>query len=190
MEQLLQSIEKSVSDKNWLSALFMAICLPDICASIEDKVMGNGARYRDWFNRYPKKLYNAENLLQYMEETRTPENLSRSTPSQIDFYRNKESFAHFTAEQCWALRNACLHQGKDEARLKKFVITFPDHRGYSHLCEFNGVMQLDAAALSLDLVKYVRIWMKDVENDSVIQQKLNSMINVRDYQLDFWSEGK
>ena len=52
MEQFLVSIEKSIEVENWMSAIFTSLCIPDICGAAENKIQGNGARYRDWFNRY------------------------------------------------------------------------------------------------------------------------------------------
>lgn len=65
MEQLLQSVEDSLRNRNWLSALFVAVTLPDICAASEGLISGVGDRYRDWFNRYLKKKYDSANLYEY-----------------------------------------------------------------------------------------------------------------------------
>ena len=50
MQDFTNSIRKAVTDKNWFAALFLALCMPDICGVIETPNEGNGVRYKRWFS--------------------------------------------------------------------------------------------------------------------------------------------
>lgn len=50
MQDFTNSIRKAVTDENWFAALFLALCMPDICGAIETPNEGNGVRYKRWFN--------------------------------------------------------------------------------------------------------------------------------------------
>ena len=50
MKNFTDSIRKAVEDKNWFAALFLALCMPDICGAIETPNDRNGVRYTRWFN--------------------------------------------------------------------------------------------------------------------------------------------
>jgi len=50
MKNFTDSIKKAVTDKNWFAALFLGLCMPDICGAIETPNEGNGIRYKRWFS--------------------------------------------------------------------------------------------------------------------------------------------
>ncbi len=50
MQDFTNSIRKAIIDKNWFAALFLALCMPDICGVIETPNEENGIRYKRWFN--------------------------------------------------------------------------------------------------------------------------------------------
>ena len=58
MERFTNSVKHSLETKNWLSALFLSVALPDICGALENPEMGVGERYRNWFNQYLRIKYN------------------------------------------------------------------------------------------------------------------------------------
>lgn len=49
MKRFTDAIRKSVQDENWFAALFLALCLPDICGSLETPTENVGVRYKRWF---------------------------------------------------------------------------------------------------------------------------------------------
>ncbi len=57
MERIIKSIEKSVENKNWYSALVLALTLPDICGKFEDKGKSSSKRYSEWFDKYLGEEY-------------------------------------------------------------------------------------------------------------------------------------
>lgn len=58
MERLLQSIEKSLKNENWYSALILSLIIPDICGKLEDISKSSSKRYPEWFEKYLGKKYN------------------------------------------------------------------------------------------------------------------------------------
>lgn len=52
MENILISIEDSLQNKNWYSALILSLILPDICAKLEGSKKYSSERYPEWFNKY------------------------------------------------------------------------------------------------------------------------------------------
>lgn len=56
MENIISSIEKALGDKNYFGALFMAVCIPEICGKLE--FPSNKHRYKEWFEKYMPKKYN------------------------------------------------------------------------------------------------------------------------------------
>src|SRR5258706_15740220 len=58
MNSFVESIRFAIKSKNWLSAIFMALTIPDICSSLEGLPQGQ-KRYTDWFDRYLKSKYSS-----------------------------------------------------------------------------------------------------------------------------------
>lgn len=57
MENILKSIENSLQNKNWYSALVLSLILPDICGKLEGNNKSSSERYPEWFNTYLGKKY-------------------------------------------------------------------------------------------------------------------------------------
>lgn len=100
IDDYILEIKKSIDNKNYLSALSVALMIPDICKKVSSENIG----YVQWFNKYAyKKYYNTE----YIEE---PIKKDRSyTLHQIRLNGNV----------CYALRNAILHSGTSYIRFEK-----------------------------------------------------------------------
>ena len=58
MDNILKSIENSLQNKNWYSALVLSHILPDVCAKLEGNGKSSSVRYPEWFNTYLGKKYN------------------------------------------------------------------------------------------------------------------------------------
>jgi hypothetical protein len=52
MENIIKSIENSLQNKNWYSALVLSLILPDICAKLEGSSESSAIRYPKWFEAY------------------------------------------------------------------------------------------------------------------------------------------
>ena len=178
MQQLLSGIDDCLSKENWFGALFIAISLPDICGATEDKIKGNGARYKDWFNRYLKPRYNADNMYEYLNLT-NPSMLQGMPEEMKDSFRARLPIVSFSADDCWSLRNACLHEGVDETKLRKFKITIPARENlHTHMNIFNGVLQLDVIEFCNDIAAGARKWLFDMQNEPDVMAKLNKMMTI------------
>lgn len=57
MDNLINAIKKAMDERNWYAALYMALCLPDICGKIDEPRSKSGRRYKNWFNKYLKHRY-------------------------------------------------------------------------------------------------------------------------------------
>ena len=60
MENIIKSIEKSLRDKNWYSALILSLVLPDICGKFEDAGKSSSQRYPEWFDKYLGEKYKGD----------------------------------------------------------------------------------------------------------------------------------
>ena len=50
MKRFTDSIRKSITNENWFSALFLSLCMPDICGALKTPQEDNGVRYKRWFD--------------------------------------------------------------------------------------------------------------------------------------------
>lgn len=187
MQQILDSVEFSLISENWLSALYVAITLPDICAATENTVKGNGPRYKDWFNRYLKKKYDPDSFYEYVEANH-PERIRSLTSEMVNDYKSRPVLVKFTADYCWALRNAILHEGVDESKLKNFRITVPDERNnIVHLTHdpMRTFVQIDASIFCRDVIIAVKQWQSDMSCRQDVLEKINGMICIREHRFVF-----
>ncbi|MBQ0207047.1 hypothetical protein [Citrobacter portucalensis] len=150
MQRFVSAIRKSVQDKNWLAAVFIALNMPDICSVVQNpyaKVVGE--RYRQWFDRYLKDKY-------------------------------KVGLTKFTAEDCYQFRCKCLHQGilmrdNDE----KFNLTPPVHNMHIHLNEVNGVIQLQVDVFCEDMCQAVEQWINDMSPYPAVTLRMKELIEIK-----------
>lgn len=188
MEQFLSSIERSLNEENWMSAVYMAICIPDICGAAEEKIKNNGERYKNWFNRYLKWWYDPENFYEQYKVL-APDSVNDLGEFMKSQYEARPALVSFTAEECWALRNACLHQGTDEAKLRNFRITIPEFPGKkTHFNNIKNVLQLDASTFCQDLIREARRWLSDTIDDPVVQKNLQKMMKINHSGFIFGSQ--
>ena len=57
MNNIIKSIEISLQNKNWYSALVLSLILPDICSKLEGNKEKTSIRYSKWFNTYLGEKY-------------------------------------------------------------------------------------------------------------------------------------
>jgi hypothetical protein len=96
-----------------------------------------------------------------------------------DSFRARLPIVSFSADDCWSLRNACLHEGVDETKLRKFKITIPARENlHTHMNIFNGVLQLDVIEFCNDIAAGARKWLFDMQNEPDVMAKLNKMMTI------------
>lgn len=178
MQQLINGVEDCIAKQNWFGALFIAISLPDICGATEGVIKGNGARYKDWFNRYLKPKYDSDSSYDFIS-FHSPESLEFLSEHIISEMKEKKPVVAFSAEDCWSLRNACLHEGVDVSKLRKFKITSPPRSGAKiHMNVMDGVLQLDVVEFCKDVVEGVRKWQSDIQDSPELSKKMSELMKI------------
>ncbi|QFH65064.1 hypothetical protein FR773_10120 [Leclercia adecarboxylata] len=152
MDRFVDSIRKSIQDRNWYSAIFMALTMPDICSSIEDPYEERvGFRYRKWFNSYLQESY-------------------------------KLSLIEFTAEDCYQFRCKCLHQGITRREgFEEFEVSETLNGSVIHMNSFNGVIQIQVSQFCEDMCKAVEKWILDMQDRPAITLRMRDLISIRVY---------
>ena len=117
MMEFINDIKKSLKNKTYLSALTLALTIPDICSQVEAKKDdGNREMYIAWFNKY---VY--------------------SEAFEFDKVEFREQA--FDGNMCYALRCKVLHNGNLELkkanpglqiRLDCFQLSIPASANYYH----------------------------------------------------------
>lgn len=100
VDDYILEISNCLETKNYLSALSVALMIPDICR----KIIGDKLSYQDWFNKYVfNKFYNI--------------------PKIEDIDENDESYELYeiklNGDVCYALRNSILHSGTSHISFRK-----------------------------------------------------------------------
>ena len=102
MNLILSELKQALDKQCYLSALTLALTIPDMCGQIEyPSITGKGSvgkRYSKWFDQYVKKYFITDNIV------------------------------FFTGKDCYALRNSILHSGQSNAskRIQMFRLAMPD----------------------------------------------------------------
>ena len=163
MENFIRGLERSVGDKNWYGALFIALALPDICGKIEYPDKSSSQRYKDWFARYLEPHY------------------SRRVGSGETVMLHK----FLSGSDCYALRCALLHQGTDEigeqdAReaLDSFHFTEPPRSGCIHMNQSGKVLQIQVDKFASEMIQAIRSWLSDISCDTEKQRRLSMLMRI------------
>jgi len=168
MKRFTDSIRHSLQEKNWFAALFMALSLPDICGKVENPKSGNGERYRNWFNENLKGLSGPENVYESVKRS-TPGLAAELRPEEIEFYKSKKLDAFFTAEFCWALRNAMLHEASDITTKGKVHLT-PTMSSFNR---FDDELQIGVPFLCEEICKAVEKWEQKVRQIPEVANRID-----------------
>ena len=99
----VNEINKNIDNSNYLSALTLALMLPDICSKNVNDNKGIG--YVKWFNKYVYRTY--YDIPNSKQIKKVPQKLRK-------IYKVK-----FNGTTCYALRNAVLHSGTSFVNYKK-----------------------------------------------------------------------
>ena len=162
LELLCESVEISVRNQNWYSALAVALTLPDICASLESND-GNssGDRYARWFDENVGDRY------------------------KFHVGADREPVTFLAGGDCYALRCTVLHQGmfdisNQRARraLTGFKFIVPPQGQQIHCNMFNDSLQLQVDVFVIDIVESVRAWRDRLRGTSLVEERLNNMAEI------------
>jgi hypothetical protein len=90
VEQFTGAVRACLAAENWYGALMIALILPDICGKLEHPTLRSQERYTRWYDAY---------VLNGPEFTGDPDSARYRYP---------------TAEDCYVLRCAIVHEGSEE----------------------------------------------------------------------------
>lgn len=156
MERFIQAIEKSIESENWYSALTLALTLPDICGRLNNPDSGSQKRFEGWFNKYMLNHY------------------------ESPFHG--EGFTFLSGSDCYALRCAFLHEGRDDVtrqRAREVVSKFSFSTTGSHKCMFDTVLLLNLQSFCNEICEGVREWGVEYKNDSEVQVGLAELLKIQ-----------
>lgn len=158
MERFTRAIEKSIESENWYAALTLALTIPDICGQISYPELrgpfNSKKRYIKWFDRY---------MLHHYESP-----------------FHGEEFTFMSGGDCYALRCALLHEGRDDITSQKArrdvlsKITFSTTG--SHRCHINGILILNLQAFCSEICQGVKSWNEDYQDSSDVQDAIKELL--------------
>jgi hypothetical protein len=163
MKHLLSAARESVLQRNWYSALSMALTFPDVCGSLEDPSKGSTARYVEWFTTYMAPKY------------------------CFTMYGGRvEQF--LSGEDCYALRCAFLHQGSMEISGQRiqdaldafFIITPPPNKNVIHMNKSGRRLQLQVDCFVEELCTGVESWLAAKAADPTIVARIEALGRIHD----------
>lgn len=185
MNRFTDSIRQSIQEKNWFAAIFLGLAMPDVCGGLETPTVGNGERYKRWFNNNLKQKYDIENQWEFrLFHSPDIAEIMLSEPryaSYIEELKAKECERanRFTAEDCYAFRNACLHAGMAGAQRRNIKLTPPlETGGVVNKCVINGILQIQIDVFCEDICLAVDEWADKNKNDADIKDRISKLIEV------------
>ena len=130
IRNFLKDIKIAKNNKAYLSALALALTIPDICGKIQYKYKDDRKKYINWFNTWVYK---------YVEIPK----------SNIKEFNEYDELAKFDGKVCYALRCVFLHSGNDrvknynvnEIKIDRFELCISDSEcvsGDAHGCSMSN----------------------------------------------------
>ena len=92
----IEEIKKALTNKMYLSAISLALTVPDICGRIENTTCDAKEKYIQWVDKYV-----------------TPKYIPQPYIDDNDSFQQSEKRA-FTGTRCYGLRCAVLHSGNED----------------------------------------------------------------------------
>jgi hypothetical protein len=161
MNDLIDSVKKSLQDKNWYAALTLTLTLPDICGNIDYPKSFSKKRYAKWFDKYVKSKYTFE------------------------IGAKKKLHTFLNGSDCYALRCSYLHEGtsitlfqKSHELLEDFLFVKPPPTGKVHLNQIDKKLQLQVDLFCTDIVESIKSWLFDIKEDKVKMEKLTNLLRI------------
>ncbi len=103
LKSYIDEINRSIECKNYLSALSIALMIPDVCCNIENQIHGK-EEYIQWFDKYVSVDFEIPN-----DELR---NKYGDNIPEIEMIR-------FDGKKCYELRCAMIHEGTPPAQISQ-----------------------------------------------------------------------
>jgi hypothetical protein len=159
MDRFTDAIRKSLEAKNWYSALYLSLTIPDICARLESEDgKTNGQKYAAWFERYMADNYR---------------HAIGSDPNPHTF---------LSGNDCYALRCALLHEGASDIttqRCREAVDKFHFTVVGSHCNQFDSILQLDVPTFCNEICDSTEKWFLEFKKDHPEKQnRLQELLTI------------
>jgi len=184
MNHLTESISQSIENKNWYSAIAIALTIPDICSKITYDSKSNGIKYAKWFDDFVGSNYKTNYSQDLLESVR-----KHSTEKD---YQNLLKGTKLSGNDCYALRCAYLHEGIGEILTQKAreildEVKFiePNQRMNMHGSIINNKLILHIDEFCQHILNGVENWNQGLTEEQ--RKRLNSFLKVKDI-FDFISE--
>ena len=167
MDEIINSLETAVSNKNWYGALFIALSLPDICGKIDALYKGSGARYASWFEQYIQSKY-----------------------THVNEYKNETTIS-LSGNDCYALKCAYLHEGVGDItnqRAREAVDNFhfiaPINNMIIHCNKMNNKLQLQVDIFCTDIIDGTKLWLSEIEKGDPRSSKIQNLLSIQLSETD------
>jgi len=157
MESIIKSIENSLLNKNWYSALVLSFILPDICAKLEGSNESSSNRYPKWFNSYLSKKY--DGFLSGDDCYALRCAFLHEGSSNIENQRAKDALDHFVF----------IANGAHCNRFSNCYFGDPRYDGKNFL-------QLSVSNFCQDMIDATKQWL----NDPAINKNLSEMLEIHE----------
>jgi hypothetical protein len=161
MKDLIESVRRSIQNKNWYGALTLTLILPDISGKIEYPGDSSGERYSRWFDKYVKLRYTSE----------------VGATHQINVFLN--------GSDCYALRCSYLHEGISDISFQRsrdvlddFQFVVPPEGWMIHCNKSNNKLQLQVDIFCTEIIDSIEIWLNDIEDDKVKMVEINNLLKI------------
>jgi hypothetical protein len=164
MEEIFQSIESALKEKNWYSALILSLIVPDICAKLEGGHAHSSKRYPAWFDKYLKSEYD-------------------TFLSGDDCYALRCSYLHEGIDDIQkqkARKNLShikfLHEGSHKCYIGSIV-------GGDKKYEGAPTLILSVNPFCIDIVNAGRQWLSDVSSNPKVLEEMKNTLKVYTHGL-------
>lgn len=170
VEDLVESVQSSISSENWVAALTIALTLPDICAKVDGSYGTlSGDRYASWFEQYVSTL-----------------------AQPIDMKSNQYNF--FSGKDCYALRCAFLHEGDmviTGRKAQEFVDAFSFIVAKNYLWSVSSgekvKIEIHLVLFCEDICRGVTNWLASIAENEDIKSKLNRLPRIQIIKTECFS---
>ncbi|MGP5227585.1 hypothetical protein [Arthrobacter rhombi] len=167
MKHLTSAVRTAVEQKNWYSALTLALTLPDIASKLAWPNTKQGTRFVRWIDQNFSHKYTSRLTESYTDKGTVWIN-------GIDFY---------------ALRCAVLHEGSFDTAgnmknavdrvFREFQFTSPLPNGNSiHCNSLNGKLQLEVHNFATDVADAVDEWTDSLQPDSDVVTRMSALMTI------------
>jgi hypothetical protein len=161
MNEILNSIKKSIDTENWHSALFVSLIVPDICSKLEYPSVATNQRYPEWFDNYIADRYK-------------------------DRLTGKDCFALRCS--CIHEGSNVIETQWIRETIDRFEFTPTGHhlsyfgKNYSDMDNSdNGkeICFLSVKDFGEDMIKAAKKWLIAVKNNAIVQNEINAILKIK-----------